>query len=239
MIDFHSHILPGVDDGAKDVHTSLEMLRQSFLQGVDLLIATSHFYGNEEYPREFLNRRNQAFQALQDAMLCSPEVYPRILLGAEVLYFPGISDAEAMEQLMIGSSKSILIEPPMVPWSDFMLDEIVQLGDHFCCTPVIAHVDRYMRYLEDATLIDRVRERELLVQVNGDYFLNPRTVKSAVRNLKNGKIDLIGSDCHNLSARAPNLGLVRKQAKRYGVEAELWKLHENAVHLLLEPKETP
>ena len=46
MIDFHSHILPGVDDGPQNMEDSLSMLRSSFLQGVDLVVSTSHFYAN-------------------------------------------------------------------------------------------------------------------------------------------------------------------------------------------------
>ena len=72
----------------------------------------------------------------------------------------------------------------------------------------------------------------MMVQVNAEYFLDPKTVKAAVRNLKKGYIQLIGSDCHNLYSRAPNLGLARKQAKAFGVEAEFEKLHQNAAELL-------
>lgn len=232
MIDFHSHILPNVDDGPDSLSESLTMLQNSFCQGVDLIIATSHFYASEEYPREFLRRRNQAFLSLQNAMQISSEAYPEVIPGAEVLYFPGISDAEEIASLMIGTSKSILIEPPMAPWSDVMLDEIVQLGRNFGCTPIIAHVDRYMQMLRDDKLMKRVRQRNLFVQVNAEYFLNPKTVKDAVRNLKKGFIQLIGSDCHNLHSRAPNLALARKQARTFGVEAEFEKLHQNAAELL-------
>lgn len=234
MIDFHSHILPKVDDGPDRISESLSMLRQSFLQGVDLVVATSHFYAQEEYPKEFLKRRNRSFQVLQKAMLMSPEVYPKVIPGAEVLYFPGISDAEDVGSLTIGWSKSILIEPPMLPWSDSMLDEIVQLGQNLNCTPVIAHVDRFMQMLHDETLMDRVRQRGMVVQVNASYFVNPKTVKSAVRHLKKGDIQLIGSDCHNLDSRPPNLGLAWKQAKAFGVKTQFKQLHKNAVELLTD-----
>lgn len=232
MIDFHSHILPNVDDGPNSMSESLTMLHHSLRQGVDLIVATSHFYASEEYPGEFLHRRNQAFLNLQNAMQMSSEAYPEIIPGAEVLYFPGICEAEEIASLMIGASKSILVEPPMVPWTDVMLDEIVQLGRNFGCTPVIAHVDRYMQMLRDETLMKRVRQRDMLVQVNAEYFLNPKTVKTAVRNLKKGFIQLIGSDCHNMHSRAPNLAFARKQARVFGVEAEFEKLHQNAAELL-------
>lgn len=232
MIDFHSHILPGVDDGPQTMEESLAMLRESFLQGVDLMVSTSHFYALEEYPTEFLKRRNAAAEQLKDALLYSAEVYPEIVLGAEVQFFPGISDAEDMKQLQIGNSGSILIEPPMAPWSDDMLDEILQLRENFDLIPIIAHVDRYMTMLRDNSLIDRVLQRDFIVQVNASYFLNPKTQEAALKNLKAGKIHLIGSDSHNLSSRPPNLSMVRRLVCKKHVKAEFQQLRENAVRLL-------
>lgn len=232
MIDFHSHILPGVDDGPETVEQSLSMLRSSFLQGVDALVSTSHFYGNEEYPQEFLRRRNAAALQLKSAMFFNAEIYPEVILGSEVLYFPGISEAEGIEQLRIEHTRSILIEPPMAPWSGDMLDEIQQLGKNFDLIPIIAHVDRYMTMLKDPSLLERVRKHDLLVQVNGSYFLNPKSQEAALKNLKAGNIHLIGSDCHNLDSRPPNLGAVRKWAKAKQVKTEFQMLRQNAADLL-------
>lgn len=231
MVDFHSHILPQMDDGSGSVSESLMMLRQSFLQGVDIIVSTSHFYADEEYPKDFLKRRKASFRALREAMLMSTDAYPSVALGAEVLYFPGICEAEDVRELMIQRTRTILIEPSMSAWSDAMLDEIWQLGQNFECTPVIAHVDRYMSYLKDDSLMKRVQERDMLVQVNASYFLDPKTVKAAVRHLKNGDIQLIGSDCHNLDTRLPNLGMAWKQAKVFGVEVEFKKMRQNAIEL--------
>lgn len=232
MIDYHCHILPQMDDGPERLSESLAMLRQSFQQGVEAMVSTCHFYADEDYPAQFVERRNAAFLRLREAILRDTEAYPLIVLGAEVLYFPGISQAQDIEKLTIGSGATIMVEPPMAPWSDAMLDEIVQLGENLKCRPVIAHVDRFMRMLRDERLIDRVLERELLVQVNAGYFIDPKTVRSAVRNLKKGKIHLIGSDCHNLTTRCPNLGQAQQQAKAFGVESEFNELRRNAVKLL-------
>ena len=75
MIDFHSHILPQMDDGADCVETSLAMLRKSFRQGVDAIVSTSHFYADEDYPQRFAERRLKAFQILEEAMLLQAEVF--------------------------------------------------------------------------------------------------------------------------------------------------------------------
>ena len=232
MIDYHSHILPHMDDGASRTAESLAMLRESYRQGVRVVVSTSHFYADEEDPKSFVTRRNQAFLRLRDTMTLQPEAFPLIVLGAEVLYFPGISQAEGVERLTIGCGSTILVEPPMAPWSDAMLDEIAGLGENLGCKPVIAHVDRFMKHLRDKHLIDRVLERGMLVQVNAGYFLDPKTVRSAVKNLKKGKIHLIGTDCHNMLTRYPNLEAARVAAKKRGAEAEFLKLSQNAEELL-------
>ena len=232
MIDYHCHILPQMDDGPDRLSECLTMLRRSREQGVEVMVSTSHFYAHEDYPAQFVERRNAAFLRLREATGRDGSSYPMIVLGAEVLYFPGISQAQDIEKLTIGSGRTILVEPPMAPWSDTMLDEIVELGENLHCRPVIAHVDRYMRMLKDKHLLDRVLERNLLVQVNASWFLDPGTVKSAVRSLKQGKIHLIGSDCHNLLSRSPNLGQARQQAEAYGAAAEFEELRRNAVRLL-------
>lgn len=232
MIDFHSHILPGVDDGPETLEESLSILHESFLQGVDCMVSTSHFYAMDEYPAEFLKRRDAAAKQLKDALLYSAEVYPKIILGAEVMFFPGISEAEEIRKLQIGSSGCILIEPPMAPWTDDMLDEIRQLGRNFDLIPVIAHVDRYMDVLQDDSLIDRVLQRDLKVQVNGSYFLKSQTQKTALKNLKAGKIHLIGSDCHNMETRPPNLGMVRRLMREKQATTSFQQLRRNAVELL-------
>ena len=92
--------------------------------------------------------------------------------------------------------------------------------------------EEFMEILKDSRLIDRVLKRNMLVQVNAEYFTAPKTVRSAVRNLKRGNIHLIGSDCHNLTSRAPNLEQARHQAKVFGAELEFDELRRNSVKLL-------
>ena len=67
VIDFHSHILPGIDDGARNLETSLAMLRQVSSQGVDYMIATPHFYASHDRVDAFLNRREDAYNSLKEA----------------------------------------------------------------------------------------------------------------------------------------------------------------------------
>lgn len=205
MVDFHSHILPDMDDGAEDVETSLAMLRESRRQGVDLICSTSHFYADEEDPDSFLSRRDAAFRELLSAME-GAEDYPRILLGAEVLYFPGISGADEIRPLRLSGCPFLLIEPPMMPWTNAMIDEIELCGETLNCIPVIAHIDRYMRILNDNTLFERLENRRILIQVNTSFFMHRASRELALKKLREKRIHFLGTDCHNLSWRSPNMG---------------------------------
>ena len=233
MIDFHSHILPEMDGGSESVEMSLAMLRESRRQGVDLICSTSHFYADEEDPASFLRRRAAAFARLTAAMK-NPEDYPQILLGAEVLYFPGISGAEEVKGLRLERFPFLLVEPPMMPWTDDMLDEVEDCGKTLQCVPVIAHIDRYMRILHDQTLFERVSGRKLLIQVNASFFLHRDTQEFAVECLRRDRFHFIGSDCHNMDDRRPNIGKAAVVIREAGAAGDLANLSERQYQILTD-----
>ena len=231
MVDFHSHFIPGIDDGAADVPTGAEMLRESYRQGVRLMCATPHFYADEDDPKRFLANRDEAYRRLRDALGDEKDI-PEIVLGAEVLYFPGISVADEVRALAIGDTPFLLIEPPMVPWSETMLDEIEQCGSALRCVPVVAHIDRYMRLLRAPELIDRVRGRRMLVQVNASFFLYPEHSERALELLREGRVHFIGSDCHDLARRAPNLGEADRVIRSAGMGSLSDEFHQRIKNFL-------
>ncbi len=231
MVDFHSHFLPGIDDGAENIPAGVEMLRQSYSQGVHLLCATPHFYADEDDPKRFLVRRDDAFRRLKDALRDETGI-PEIVLGAEVLYFPGISVADEIRGLRIGDSPFLLIEPPMMPWSEAMLDEIEQCGPSLRCIPVIAHIDRYIRMFRSPELIDRVRDRRVLIQVNAGFFLHPDYAERALELFKEGRVHFIGSDCHDPERRSPNLGAAEERIRRAGLGDLSVRFHQRIWDIL-------
>lgn len=234
MIDFHSHFLPGVDDGSDSVQTSLEMLRESWRQGVRLMFATPHFYADEDDPQSFLERREQAYRLLCRGMELDGGEFPEIMLGAEILYFPGISVADEMAQLSMGDTPFLLIEPPMMPWRNSMLDEIEQLGENLQRIPVIAHVDRYMRMLRDDTLFDRLEGRRMLAQVNASFFLYRDSIPRALYYLRQERIQFVGSDCHNMDEREPNMGPAEEVIRMNGASGYFDAIQDRLYELLDE-----
>ena len=81
-VDFHSHILPRMDDGSPDVETSLQMLRSLRDQGVERVALTPHYYAHRSSVERFLKKRDDAYQQLLEAI--GDEPMPELLLGAEV-----------------------------------------------------------------------------------------------------------------------------------------------------------
>ena len=82
MIDFHTHILPGMDDGSKDVRESVSMLRLEGKRGIDTVCLTPHFYAEQNSPEQFLERRKRAWQKLKpcplDMQLSKRVKYPQL-----------------------------------------------------------------------------------------------------------------------------------------------------------------
>lgn len=203
VLDFHSHILPQMDDGSDSAQTSCAMLSEAWRQGVRAMVATPHFYPENEAPAAFLKRRTEAVKRLLAGgydTTCHPTVY----IGAEVAYYPGIARSEALEQLCIVGTRVLLIEMPFTPWTQTMIDEIVSIRSVRALIPVLAHVDRY----DDAcrrNMPEQLAERGIMMQINAECFDRMMPRRRALRWLHNGVVQLIGSDCHNMGGRPPSM----------------------------------
>lgn len=202
MIDWHSHILPAMDDGSKDVAESISMLEMQTSQGVETVIATPHFYANDESVAAFIERRAKAFETLKTQL---GDRAPRIMLGAEVRYYQGISRLEGLRDLRIEGSKLLLLEMPMSVWTETMVRELVELSGKNGIRIVLAHVERYLK-LQKRSVWERILDSGIMMQVNASFFASVASKRKAITLLQDGMIQFLGSDCHNLTTRPPILG---------------------------------
>lgn len=205
VIDFHSHILPGIDDGSKTVEQSIAMLKMEAEQGVSKVIATPHFYAQYDKPDLFLQRRAESEKSLRQEMAQHNDL-PKLEIGAEVYYFSGISDCDALSALTIGEKRYILIEMPMVVWPERVYKELENIWIKQDLIPIVAHIERYLRPFRAREILRKLEDLPVLVQASAEFFLEKNTKYAAMRMLKQGSIHLLGSDCHNLTDRKPNLG---------------------------------
>lgn len=212
--DFHSHILPGMDDGSRNVEESIALLELEAAQGVRHVVLTPHFYPHNEAPDTFLRRRDKAETMLRTAIGERTDL-PDLTIGAEVAYYLGMSQSEDLPLLTLRGTNCILIEMPPAPWPKSVWRELRAIREERGLIPIIAHVDRYIRPFRTYGIPKRLLEEGLLVQANANFFLYRDTERMALRMLKAGMIHVLGSDCHGMDVRRPNLqaAVVRIQQK--------------------------
>ena len=218
MLDIHTHILPDMDDGSKSLKQSAIMLRREARQGIDRVVLTPHFYAHRESPESFLKRRDASVQALEQ-LVANRNMMPDRFQGAEVAYFVGMSRSEVIEKLCIGTTRAILVEMPFDRWNRSIIEELTFLKENRNIRPVLAHVERYMRFQPMGT-IAQLCEAGIWIQANTSFFMNWQTSWMAMRMLKARKIQFVGSDCHNTKNRPPNLGVaIDKIGMKLGMDA--------------------
>ncbi len=228
-VDLHCHILPGMDDGSSCVSESVEMLKVSFQYGVRTMVATPHFYPTREDPAHFLARRRQAWASLEPSLA---DDMPKVLLGAEVYYFTGISEVDTIGELCIQDTNVLLLEMPFHRWSTHMLDEVLDMAQQQRYTILLAHIERYLPD-QPREVWDMLSAAGVLFQVNANAFLKNRALqRRMLRLLKADKITALATDCHNLSSRRPNLDQAWQVIADKTDVATLQRLNGNAQLLL-------
>lgn len=218
MTDFHSHILPGIDDGCKTVEESLQVLRMMAEQGIERVAATPHFYAahSGESPDEFLVRRNTAEQLLRERIK-DEQGLPEIFCGAEVKFFRGMSGVEDLAKLTLQGTNLLLVEMPFEKWSGKEIKEVLALNDNLGVIPMLAHIERFFSYQKNLDWIYEFKNAGILMQMNAEYILGTFSSHKAMKLIKNHAVDFLGSDTHNTSDRKPNLGpAIEKIAKKAG-----------------------
>lgn len=206
MTDIHTHILPGVDDGAATLAQSLAMLKDCRKQGVDTVVLTPHFYPWTETLDSFLDRRAAAFKQLSRAV---QEDMPRLVLGAEVAWYPNLDTMSPIRELTLGESDCLLVEMPSVPWTDNMLEQIYRLDAVAGVTPILAHVERYPHLQKDGQ-IRELQEMGVVMQLSARMLLTPMKRRKALSLLRTGTW-VLGSDCHDPELRSPCMGPAVRQ----------------------------
>ena len=225
VTDWHTHILPGLDDGSRDPEESVVMLQSLAAQGVSAAVLTPHFYPQAESPRRFLQRRKAAQAILEEAIGRQPGKgleLPSRIPGAEVYYFDELwsLEEEHMSALCIGGSRILMIEMPGESWDHRVFDCLEKLIYRRSIRPLIAHIDRYYKAPGGEAALDALIGQGLLVQLNEGALSGMLAARKALRRMQAGRIHRIGSDCHNMQDRKPELRKAMDTVeKNFGREA--------------------
>lgn len=192
ILDFHAHILPGVDHGSDSLETSLRQLSLAKKSGISAIVATSHFYPQSRSAHTFVERRDSAYGLLIEK---ASDIDMRILLGAEVLLCNSLENLPNIGDLCIRGTKMLLLE---LPFADFQVGYCKSvfnlLSDGY--EVVMAHAERY-----DPSWIEETLEAGAKLQLNAKA-LSRFSRKRYMKWLENGNVVAIGSDIHGADAKA-------------------------------------
>lgn len=210
MIDIHSHIIPGIDDGAKNIETTLEMLKAAERDGTKKIIATPHYcigYGEASIEEIKIKVKNLNDKAKAENI--DIEIYS----GQEVYFSENM--LEDYEEGIIGTlndSRYMLIEFPVAKFDSNIFDIVYEFQVKGI-VPIIAHPERYLPIIEEPVFINKFIEEGYLFQLNSGSIegkFGKKVKNTSELLMKNGIYSFIGSDAHNEKTRSVGLSEAMK-----------------------------
>ena len=233
MIDTHSHILPGLDDGSRNIDESIAMLKILKEQGITHVIATPHFKMTDKSNSidEFITKRNESYQELKNEIDRQGLDLPKIFLGAEVLLTMDFVEARNKEKLCIENTNIMLIELPYYEWQSWILRMLSDLCNDNNIEPIIAHADRYVDFIS-SDMFDKLFNLGYKTQVNAEFVDNKARIKRLKKWLKSGQICYIGSDSHGTDFRPPTFDSYFNKIKKVAGEAFINNVSKHSTELI-------
>jgi protein-tyrosine phosphatase len=209
VVDIHTHVLHGVDDGPRDIDQSLRMLEAAARDGTSLIFATPHAHRTS---REEIERRLDELRAAADERGIDIE----IALGAEIRLGPEIFDAlHDGRYISLNGGSWILLELPLnLEWPSYF-DRVITRLDGLGRYPVLAHAERYTAVQSDPEVLLPLVTGDIPIQINADALLGGqgRTERATCERLLQGRLaHIIASDAHNDGRRAPVLSQAWERA---------------------------
>ncbi len=213
MIDFHSHILPNVDDGSKSTEETFKLIQEARNAGFDGIISTSHYM--ESY-YEVENKERQIWIDAISKKLEEQNLKIKLYLGNEIYITENIIELiEEGKASTINNTNYVLFEMPLNVKPMNLYDSIFEiLKNKF--VPILAHPERYSFVQKDPELIYDLMQKGVLMQSNygsfiGQYGENAQIIAKAL--LKNDMIHFLGSDVHRKETIYPRIPQIIKYLK--------------------------
>ena len=203
MLDIHSHILPGIDDGARDIGHSLEMARKYVMSGYTRVIATPHAVPEDRGVR--FARSIDLHVANLNAIMKEDHVDLTVLPGMEITLSPEIPTMlDQGEVIPLAGGSYVLIEPPFqrlpLHWEQILF-EVAGRGFKI----LIAHPERCAQLAQQPTLVERLLETGVYLQVNWTSLLGyhgKAVQKTAHHLIRAGAIHCMATDSHDTRERS-------------------------------------
>ena len=232
-IDIHNHILPGLDDGAKDENTSLSMLRAAAEDGIRHLIVTPHFHYRRGHASP--ERIRNVLSNMQE--MAEANGIPVRLYEGNELYFTHelLEIIKAGEALTLANSDYVLLEFSPGTEQRKIQNAVYQfLSEGY--SPIIAHIERYQTFYKDPDFVESILKMGAYYQVNAGSITGNGgwLMKRFTRNMmKNGMIQFVATDAHDLNKRQPLLGAASNWIEKKLGESEMKNcMYKNPLKIL-------
>lgn len=210
MIDIHTHILPGVDDGAIDMNMAIGMLKQQIALGVTDVILTPHF---KRVNKEKSVLTEDTFNQLKNEIekLALPI---QIYLGKEVYFKDNL--LEVKEDLHFKDSPYTLVE--FSTTHEQQIEETIFNLKVLKLKPIVAHIERYAYLTKQDYHSIKKTGGQIQINASSLYGIEGFRRRKLIHYLlKESLVDYVASDCHNITDRKPNLKKAyQKVLKKYG-----------------------
>lgn len=233
VIDVHCHILPDIDDGAKNERITKRMLMTAYEEGIEGIVATSHFFcGSDSKRVQRTQLRYQEVRKWWKKLNPENELY----LGNELYYGEGIVDA--LEQglaLTMNGTRYVLVEFPV--YAEFStIRTAVQKLMYAGYVPILAHIERY-ECLKKKAEVQELAEMGAYMQTNASAVLGDlgfRKKHFLLMLMKNRLIHFIGTDAHGSRKRKPQIRQCRQYLEKKLGEAAAYRLLEENPEKMLK-----
>ncbi len=211
MIDLHSHILPGLDDGSETFEAALELARSAIADGITCVAATPHV--RDDYPTE--PGQMEELVASLRAGLREQAIALELLTGGEIAldFLPQLDDAALRRFGLGGNPRCLLLEMPYSGWPLGLEQTVFDLQLRGFAI-VLAHPERNDEVQERPERLERLVEMGTLVQLTAasiDGRLGPPPQKTGIRLLQLGLAHLLASDAHAPTVRQVGMSAAAKQ----------------------------
>lgn len=197
--DFHTHIVPDVDDGSPDIDVSIEMIESEISMGVTDIMLTPHFLSGRSDWDELKEGYEELKKACEERGL---EI--RLHMGAELYYTEELSEELRKNDMSLAGTDFVLLELATDISYSYMthaIRSVRQAGKK----PILAHVERYDCLFDDEDRFDELHSMGVYMQVNARTLTSRGGAKMFIQLIKDDIVQFIGSDCHSIEWRPPNL----------------------------------
>ncbi len=207
VCDIHTHILPGLDDGAADVQTSEKMIAQMKAQGVTDVCLTPHYYPQYMMLKHFLQKRDTAIRQVSELFeRAGINLHP----ASEVRLSQKLFFNESLSALCIDGGSYLLLELPFEPVSTSEIEKSINmLSANYSVTPIIVHPER-QKYIFNLTALSEFAAMGCLVQFDSGSLKSFFTRRKLIQYIDADLIQLVGSDCHDSKKRLPDMIVIEK-----------------------------